>query len=93
VGSAPPQTLPASRRRGGGGGCPARAAGRRGHRDEATESDEGDATSDLLLKHPDTILATYVCRQMKYLKHASETLTKTPEKHFKIIVKIYATTR
>jgi hypothetical protein len=30
---------------------------------------------------------------MKYLKHASETLAKTPEKHLKIIVKTYATFR
>jgi hypothetical protein len=34
------------------------------------------ATSDLLLKHPDTTLATYKKRQMKHLKHASETLAK-----------------
>jgi hypothetical protein len=27
---------------------------------EATESEEGDATSDLLLKHPDATLATYI---------------------------------
>jgi hypothetical protein len=30
---------------------------------------------------------------MKHLKHASKTLAKTPEKHFKIIVKTYATIR
>jgi hypothetical protein len=35
------------------------------------------------LKHPDAILATYVRRQMKHLKHVSQTLAKTPEKHLK----------
>jgi hypothetical protein len=30
------------------------------HRAEATESEERDATSDLLLKHLDVILATYL---------------------------------
>jgi hypothetical protein len=38
------------------------------------------ATTDLLLKHPYATVATYKRRQMKHLKHASETLTKTPEK-------------
>jgi hypothetical protein len=33
----------------------------------------------LLLKHPDVILATYKRRQMKHLKHASETLAKIPK--------------
>ena len=37
------------------------------------------ATPDLLLKHTDAIFATYKRRQMKHLKHASETLTKTPK--------------
>jgi hypothetical protein len=46
---------------------------------------ERDATPDLLLKHPDATLATYVWGQMKYLKHASETLTKTLENHVKHI--------
>jgi hypothetical protein len=31
---------------------------------------------DLLLKHSDATLETYKRRQMKYLKHASETLEK-----------------
>jgi hypothetical protein len=39
-----------------------------------------DTTLDLLLKHPNTTVATYVRRQLKYFKHASETLEKTPEK-------------
>jgi len=47
---APPQTSPASIRAGEGGGCPA-GAERRRHRGETTEDEEGDATSDLLLKH------------------------------------------
>jgi hypothetical protein len=44
---------------------------------------ERDATPDLLLKHLDTTLATYVSSQMKHLKHASETLAKTPQNHYK----------
>jgi hypothetical protein len=36
-------------------------------------------TPDLLLKHPNAILVTYKRRQMKYLKHVSETLVKIPE--------------
>jgi hypothetical protein len=35
------------------------------------------------LKHPDETFATYVYRQVKHLKHTSETLAKTPEKHMK----------
>jgi hypothetical protein len=38
---------------------------------------------DLLLKYPDATLATYVWRQVKHLRHVSETLAKTPEKHCK----------
>jgi hypothetical protein len=30
------------------------------HQGEAVESEKRDATPDLLLKHPDTILVTYV---------------------------------
>jgi hypothetical protein len=37
------------------------------------------AISDLVLKHPDLTVVTYKRRQMKYLKHASKTLAKTPE--------------
>jgi hypothetical protein len=29
-------------------------------RDEGAESEEGDATADLLLKHPDATLVTYI---------------------------------
>jgi hypothetical protein len=43
------------------------------------------ATPDLLLKHPNATVATYKRRQMKQLKHASETFTKTTEKHLKTI--------
>jgi hypothetical protein len=32
----------------------------RRHQGEAIEGEEGDATPDLLLKHPNTTLATYV---------------------------------
>jgi hypothetical protein len=32
----------------------------RRHQGEVVEDEEGDATPDLLLKHPDTTLATYV---------------------------------
>jgi hypothetical protein len=45
---------------------------RRRHRGE-----EEDATPDLLFKHPDATLATYILRLMKHLKYASETLAKT----------------
>jgi len=55
---APPQTSPASIRAGEGGGCPA-GAERRRHRGETTEDEEGDATSNVVLKHPDTTVATY----------------------------------
>ena len=40
--------------------CPAGARRRRRHRGETAESEKGDAIPDLLLKHPDTTLATYV---------------------------------
>jgi hypothetical protein len=40
------------------------------------------------LKHPDATIATYKRRQMKHLKHVSETPTKTPEKHSKTIANI-----
>jgi hypothetical protein len=33
---------------------------RRRHRDEAAESDDGDTTYNLLLKHPDATFTTYV---------------------------------
>jgi hypothetical protein len=39
---------------------PADARRRKRHQDEAAESEEADATFDLLLKHPDATLATYV---------------------------------
>jgi hypothetical protein len=51
---------PASRIQGGGDVCPASAERRRRHRGETTKGDEGDVTPNLLLKHPDTILATYI---------------------------------
>jgi hypothetical protein len=41
------------------------------------KSEDRDATPDLLLKHPDTTLATYVLRQMKHMKYAPETLAAT----------------
>jgi hypothetical protein len=40
---------------------------------------EGDVTPDLHLKHSGATLATYIRRQMKHLKHTSETFTKTPK--------------
>ena len=45
-------------KRGRGDGCSASA--RRTHRGEVAQDEERDATSDLLLKHPDPTLATYV---------------------------------
>jgi hypothetical protein len=66
-----------SRRVGGGGGCPT-GTGRRREDTEAKvrqeKYEDKDATPNLLLKHPDATLATYVLRQMKHMKHASETL-------------------
>jgi hypothetical protein len=47
------------------------------------KDEEGDAILDLVLKHPDAINATYVRKQIKHLKHVSETLAKTTEKHLK----------
>jgi predicted RNase H-like nuclease len=44
---------------------------------------ERDATPDLLSKHPNVTFTTYVSRQMKHLKHASETLAKTLQNHCK----------
>jgi hypothetical protein len=41
---------------------------------------ERDATPDLLLKHLDATLTTYISRQMK---HTSKTLAKTPPNHCK----------
>jgi hypothetical protein len=49
-----------------------------------------DATPDLLLKHPMKIAATYIWRQFKHLKHASETIEK---KHLKHTWKTMATLR
>jgi hypothetical protein len=67
------------------------------HQEEETSrqnnnSKERDATLDLLVKHTAATLATDVLRQIKHLKHASKTLTKTYEKHLKTIVK-HATSR
>jgi hypothetical protein len=53
--------MPSASRRGGwGGGCLASARWRRRNRGEAAESEEGDVTLDLLLKHLDTTLAIYI---------------------------------
>jgi hypothetical protein len=41
-------------------GCAASAGRRRRHRGKAAKGEEGDATSDLLLKYLDSPLATYV---------------------------------
>jgi hypothetical protein len=59
-----PRTSPTSRR------------GGRKHRGEAVEGEKGEVTPDLLLKHPNETFTTYVWRQMKHLKHTSETLAK-----------------
>ena len=92
VGPVPPRTSPALRKRGGSGGCPA-GARRRRHRGEAAESEEKDATSDLLLKHSDETFTTCVWRQMKHLKHASEILEKIHENIWKSHWKTYAISR
>jgi hypothetical protein len=64
---------------------------RRQERDTKTRQQKAmrDATPDLVMKHSDAILATYKRRQMKHMKHVSETLAKTHEKkHFKTIANI-----
>jgi hypothetical protein len=45
------------------------------------------ATPNLLLKHPDATLAKRL-KINEHLKHASETLAKTHEKHLKTITNI-----
>jgi hypothetical protein len=40
------------------------------------------------LKHSDATLPTYKRRQMKHLKHVSETLAETPKEHLKTIANI-----
>jgi hypothetical protein len=52
---------------------------RRRYRGETAEGEEGDTTPDLLLKHLDATLVTLVRRQIKNIKHTSETLAKTFE--------------
>jgi hypothetical protein len=59
VGPALDQTSSASRIEGEGGGCLV-GAGRRKHQGEIVKGEDGDATSDLLLKHSDATFATYV---------------------------------
>ena len=49
-------------------------------------------TPDLLLKHSDAILATYIWRHVKHLKHTFEILAKTPENTWKSL-HTYATSR
>jgi hypothetical protein len=72
-------------KRRGGDECPVGTGRRRRHGGEAEESKEGDTTPDLRLKHLNTTVATYVLRQMKYLKHAFETIAKTPENIWKLL--------
>ena len=47
-------------KKGRGGGYPLTGVGMRRHRGNAAESEKGDATPDLLVKHLDATLATYV---------------------------------
>jgi hypothetical protein len=48
------------KREGGGGGCPAGTGGGRDIYARQQKSEEGDAIPDLLLKHQNATLATYV---------------------------------
>jgi hypothetical protein len=67
-------------------GSDAQPAPREGGDTEARQSKarrEQNATPSLLLKHSDATLATYIRRQMKHTKYASETLAETPDKHLK----------
>jgi hypothetical protein len=57
VGPTPPRESPASRKRERGDGCPAGAGRGKKYRGKTTESEEEYATSNLLLKHGDAILA------------------------------------
>jgi hypothetical protein len=52
---------------------------------EGCNVEEGDTTPDLLLRHLDTTLTTYVQRQMKHLKHAFQTLKKNTWNTWKTI--------
>jgi hypothetical protein len=71
---------------------PAGAGRRRRQRGMATESEDGNAIPNLLLKYSDATFATYVLMHMKHyvlmhmkhLKYASKTLAKTLEKYCKI---------
>jgi hypothetical protein len=53
----------------------------------ATSDGCHSTTPDLLLKHSDKTFTTCVWIQMKQLKHASETLAKTPENTWEAIAK------
>jgi hypothetical protein len=46
------------------------------HRKRRCSWEVGRRDAALLLKHPNTTVATYVCRQSKHSKHASEILEK-----------------
>ena len=73
------------------------------HRGETTERRGGRCNTRSSLKYPDASNTTYIWKQMKHLKYASETLAKTPEtivnirnikiKHCTIYVKTYPTSR
>jgi hypothetical protein len=60
---------------------------KRRHRGETAEDEEGDATSNLLFKHPNKAFSIYIRKQLKHLQHTSETLIKTPKTLEKTIAK------
>jgi hypothetical protein len=55
------------------------------------KSEDREAIPDILLKHLDATLATYVRKQMKHMKYASETLAATPDLFLKHPNEILAT--
>jgi hypothetical protein len=55
------------------------------------KGEDRDVTPVLLLKHLDATLATYVSRQIKHMKHASETLAATPDLLLKYLNETLAT--
>jgi hypothetical protein len=76
-GPTPPPNVTCIEKRERGQQMSAGAGRRRRQRGMATESEDGNAIPNLLLKYSDATFTTYVLMHMKHLKYASETLAKT----------------
>jgi hypothetical protein len=63
------------------------------HQGEAAESEERDANTRSTFKISRYSTCNIASRQMKYLKHASKTLTKIPKKTLQNNCNTYATSR